>query len=152
MQNIQGHMLTVTCHSQHICLLWMFDFSSSPGRWKVLSLEGLSLGNHGLLINITHQNRRRVSTVQWYLYFYFFSVLFHLIIYIISMVSRKKTLYFIDPLREVNNAWLPTTKSATLHASFPLKKVTVARPTALPLASFIVFIFLSFGIQSLISP
>lgn len=38
------------------------------------------------------------------IYIFISEVLFHLIVCIISVVSRNKTLYFIDPFREVKHA------------------------------------------------
>lgn len=145
LQNIHGHMVIMICQSQHIHLLWRFGFSCSAERWKVFSLEGPLLGYESLLIITTHQERP-FSSVKWYLYIYFWTVHFHLVISIISTVSRRKSLHFIDSFREGK-------KYKTTHASFLLRKaITVARTTALPLALSVVFIFLGVVIQSLTSP
>lgn len=48
---------------------------------------------------------------------------------------------------------LSTNKYTTTHVSFLLRRaITVARTTVLPLASYKVFIFLGFVIQSLTAP
>lgn len=105
------------------------------------------------LANYYNSQERQFSSVKWYLYIYFWTTHFHLIISTISMVSRRKSLYFIDSFRDGKRAWLSTNKYATIHVPFPLKKaITVARTADLPLASYVVLIFLGFVIQSLTSP
>lgn len=117
LQNIHGHVFTTMCHSQHIHFLWRFGFSCSPERWKVFSLEGPLLGYESLLIITTHKERL-FGNVKWYLYIYFWTVHFHLIICIISTASRRKSiLFFFSERRSMPDFLLTNTQPYMLHFS-----------------------------------